>query len=110
MYFQEVVLKKWRKLVYDSICVSFGNAFTFSFISSTSTPSSIGEYSSIMVFIRDSNSSADRSSSLPVLIIFCSTYNPAALPLATSALIAADHAPLALDSSLSLANSDICLS
>ena len=47
------------------------------------------------------------SSNLPVLIIFCSIYNPAAFPLATSALIAADHAPLPLDSSLSLASSII---
>ena len=35
-----------------------------------------------------------KSSSLPVLIIFCSIYNPAALPLATSAFTAADQAPL----------------
>ena len=68
---------------------------TFSFSSFSSTPSRIGEYSSIIVFIRCSSSSDVRSSSFPVRIIFCSIYNPAALPLATSAFTAADHAPLA---------------
>ena len=78
-------------------------------MSSASTPSSIGEYSSTISFILDSNSSADKSSNLPVLIIFCSMYSPAALPRATSALTAADHAPLFNAACLILPSSVMCL-
>jgi len=87
------------------------NCFCFFLTSATSTlPSRIGAYWSIISFIRFSNSSSDRSSSLPVLIIFCSIYNPAALPLATSALTAADQAPFFKASCLILPNSVMCLS
>ena len=84
-------------------------SLTFSFNFSDDSPSSIGEYSFIISFILFSNSVSERSSNLPVRIIFCSIYNPAALPLATSALTAADHAPFFNASALILPNSVMCL-
>jgi len=54
------------------------------------------------------NSSSDKSSILPVLIIFCSIYNPAAAPRAFSALAAAEKDLDLVASSLILANSARC--
>jgi len=72
----------------------------------------LGLVSSHQLFVSycASNSSVVRSSNFPVRIIFCSIYRPAAFPLATSALTAADHAPLLRACCLILPNSDMCLS
>ena len=70
--FQKDVQLKWKRFYFDLSDNSSGFCFTFSFNSSSLTPSRIGEQSSIIFFIRCSSSSVVRSSSLPVRIIFCS--------------------------------------
>ena len=54
------------------------------------------------------NSSSDKSSILPVLIIFCSIYNPPAAPRAFSALVAAEKDLAFLASSRIRASSARC--